>query len=291
MCGYCIEGGVTLDFVESEKVFKEEDLENNLVSMYLLESEDVSGLICKLKKFDNFSSSTELVFYRIWEMLLFQESDSNHQALINELSPESINKFFANVRSNHKIWKPLGESQLYIDNAYWESFIDDKPQLISNATDVLKAYYECWLLGSDKKTNDLAWSVEETDSKTKFTLLFSEVYFAFLVLAKEKNLSVIQSIALKNAHKAPDFQAYDLWLQRKAFVLCVKIHGVQFIFDNYDDIRLELMYYLLLKNILCSADLNVLKEYLLLHEHQVNGFVDTESVLELINKLVNIKKA
>ena len=73
MCGYCIEGGVILGFIGHEKASEKVELENNWISIYLQESKNIPEIICRLKKFDNFSGSIDIAFYRIWEMLIFQK--------------------------------------------------------------------------------------------------------------------------------------------------------------------------------------------------------------------------
>lgn len=57
MCGYCIEGGEVLPFIESEHKNGQIDLENNFIANCLQESDKLIGFISKTKEFDNFNES------------------------------------------------------------------------------------------------------------------------------------------------------------------------------------------------------------------------------------------
>ena len=297
MCGYCIEG-LVLDFIEHEKASEKVDLENILIPNYLQESENIPEIICGLKKFDNFPESIDVVFYRIWEMLVFQKYDGIYQSLIHDFDAESINDFLTEIRntSDFKACEVLGNNELYIGHDYYEQLISNKKQLVDDSVEKLKAYYDFWLLGNNKETSDPEKRMEETGIMDpienaapkdcdRFYSLFPVVYFSFLILTRYKSDSgILKHIALESPHDTPDFIGYDLWLQRKAFAACVKNYGVQFILDNYDDIRLELIYYSLLKESVSIVDLDILKNHLLSNDHWVN-IVDSDSVVELINNL------
>jgi len=64
-------------------------------------------------------------------------------------------------------------------------------------------------------------------------------------------------------HDVPDFTGNDLWLQRKAFLFCVKKYGLEFILDNLNKIRFELIYYILLKTDMKLIDLSRLRKAVL----------------------------
>lgn len=298
MCGYCVEGGFTIDFIECEKSYKKVELNNILVTTCLQESENIPEIICELKKFDNFHGSIEIVFCRIWEMLLFQEDYEYSLSLLSEFETASINDFFIKLKGNndHKLCESLSNNNLYTDRSNWKNFIKNKPQLIEDSTNVLNDYYHFWILGKGKKTSDPSKRIQETGIMNpientipkdmgKFYSLFPIVYFSLLVLLRyQKDSNIIKLIALENPYDVPDFLGYDLWLQRKAFSTCTKNYGVQFILDNYDNIRIELIYYSLLKESVCLADMEVLKDHLLSDQHWGESmWVDSDSIVELIN--------
>lgn len=304
MCGYCIEAAVVLDFVESEISCKVVDLENNWVSIYLQESKKFPEIISKLKIFENFPSTIDIAFCRIWEMLLCGEYDEINKLTTNEYDVESINNFLVKLKNNceNKKWESLGDNKLYIENGAWEQFACNVSELIENSELTLEGYYNWWVLGVNKETSDPKDRMEETgimnpieDSTPtdwdKFYNTFPFVYFSFLVLTKyQNNSNILKKIALESPRNVPNFLGYDLWLQRKAFTTCVKEYGVQFILENYRDIRFELIYYSLLQNSITMVGLGVLKEHLLSHDHWVDG-IDTDSVVQLINRAQLSSKA
>ena len=296
MCGYCIEAAVVLDFVESEMSSNDIELENNWISIYLQESKNFPEIINKLKKFDNFSGSIDMAFCRLWEMWFCQEYDESYKLLKNDYDEECINNFFVGLQNNsdNYRWRSLGDNRLYVDTGRWEQFTANINQLIADAELTLKYYHNFWVLGVNKEISDPEKRMEETgimdpieDTTStdwdKLYTTFPFVYFSFLILSKyQKNSNILKYIALQSPHNVPDFSGYDLWLQRKAFTACVNEYGVQFILENYKEIRLELIYYSILQKSISMMELGVLKEYLLSHDHWADG-IDADSVVRLIN--------
>ena len=298
MCGYCIEVGVAFDFIERENTSEKVEENDCWMPIYLQESENLIGIINKQKATDHLARSIDVVLYRIWEMLLFQEKFEVCRLLIYELDQRAKNDFFLRIRNGSlsEMWKPLGEDEIYVDFGAWRRFISNKELLISCATSSLNQYYNFWVLGVGKEISDpdvrfektgILDPIENTTSKDwdRFYSLFSIAYFSFLVLLRYQNdAALIKRIALGAPHDVPDFFGYDLWLQRKAFAACVEKYGIQFIQDNFDYIRLELIYYTLLKGVISLADFDKLKNHLLSHEHSANS-MDSDSVIDLINEL------
>jgi hypothetical protein len=298
MCGYCIEGGVVLYFLECEKASEMVELENNWVSIYLRETENVLGIVSRIKTFDDFSDSIDSAFYRIWEGLVFQQHNNLYNKIIHEFSAESSENFLTKLRNKNdgKAFEALGDTDLYVDSSRWDQFISNKEQLIEGSEEILNDYYNFWLLGSGKEKSDSSeWMVETgimdpidntiPSDWDRFNSSFPMVYFSFLILVKYKsNSKLIKSIALKRPDNCPGFIGNDLWLERKAFIVCVKKHGIQFILDNYNDIRYEQIYYYLLTEPVCVEDLDVLKEKVLSNNQGIYC-IDPDSVVELINDL------
>ncbi len=301
MCGYCIEGSITLDFIESQRISEKIEFENNWVSIYVQESMNFPEVIDKIKTFDNFPGSIDIAFCRLWEMSLNQEYSGIYHCLVNEYGDKSIDDYLFGLKNNYhnENWKSLGGSELYINKGGWDYFLGNVNQLIEDSESTLKSYFDFWICGESKEISDPEKRMEETgimdpiENTTpkdwdSFYTLFPIVFFSFLIIKRFKNDSeILRRIALQSPHDVPDFLGYDLWLQRKAFVVCVKNYGIQFVLDNYDDIRLELIYYALVKDAICAEDLDVLNNHISSHEHWVSG-VDSDSVVELINSLKSI---
>lgn len=298
MCGYCIDGSVVLHFIECEKASEMVELENNWVSIYLRETDSVLDIVSRIKTFDDFSDSIDSAFYRIWEDLVFKQHNGLYKRIIHEFSAESLEKFILKLRNaiNVKGFEALGDTELYIDSSRWEQFINNNEQLIEESEEILNDYYDFWLLGKNKDESDPdkrmaeAGIMDPIDNTVpsdweRFNSSFPMVYFSFLILVKYKsNSKIIKSIALKRPANCPGFIGNDLWLERKAFNVCVKNHGIQFILDNYKDIRYEQIYYYLLTEPVCVEDLDVLKEKVLSNNQGIYC-LDPDSVVELIEDL------
>lgn len=298
MCGYCNEGAVVLNFIKNENSSNNEELENNWISNYLQESRHFPEIISKLKNFDNFQGSIDVTFYRLWEAILNQENSGIYHCLVNEYGAKEVNNYLTSLGNNYhnEGWKSLGDSELYINGHRFKQYLGNVNQLIEDSESTLKSYLEFWICGKNKQISDPQRRMEETGIMDpiqnttpkdwdSFYTLFPTAFFSFLIIKRFRNDSeILRRIALESPHDVPDFLGYDLWLQRKSFVACVKNYGIQFVLDNYDDIRLELIYYALLKDSICAEDLDALNNHISSHEHRVNG-VDSNAVVELINSL------
>ena len=295
MCGYCIESWIILNFIEREQTRRQVKLENNWVPFYLQESKDFVGIMIKTRKFGNFPGSIDIAFCRTWEILLNKKYDGVYQSMEDQFGTESINEFLFKMRNNRDCasWNSIGNGNLYVDKSCWNKFVRNKKQLIEKSEETLILYHNWWIQGNNKETSDPQKRFQETgimdpiDDTTpkdwdKFYLLFPSVFFSLLFLLKhQSNSDIIKRIAIEYPHDVPDFFGYDLWLQRKAFITCLKEYGVRFILEHYDDIRLELIYYALLKESIFKTELNLLKEHLLSHPHG-DTVIDSDSVLQLI---------
>ena len=288
MCGYCVEVSMLLNILKPENKMVDMEYHNNAV-ICLQESKNCLEIINKLKALDGFAESIDLTFCRIWEAFIFQKYDKRYQSLITAFDDQSTNFFLANMstHSENKIFERLWNKKLYADDKYWDQFISNKELLIENSLSVLNNYYQFWLLGKGKDLSDPN-STAPKDWQS-FYAQFPLVYFSFLIIAKYQNAeNIIRSIALTSPYSLPDLTANDLWLQRKAFIICVNQHGLQFIFDHYEEIRLELIYYILLKKIFCKSDLDLLKKFIQENERLSDG-VTTNKIIECITFLQTTK--
>ncbi len=297
MCGYCIESGVTLDYIEREKISDNENLTDDIIPVYIQEGKNIDGAVRSLLKTGNLPAYIDKIFCRIWEMLIIDDNPSTCQYLLRDMENETINNFLSRLNLIHDSYtcKHLSDYNLYFNCDLWHQFVSDKDQLIDDAEKSLDAYYRFWILGKNKKEVDLSIKKEETgvldpveattpEDFQKFYSSLPIVFFSLMILMKlEGGSNIIREIALKPPHDTPDFFGYDLWLQRKAFVFCVKHDGLDFILDNYEDIRLELIYYSILHDVISRKNLLILKNHLLSNHHWINA-MDCNQVAELIDK-------
>lgn len=193
----------------------------------------------------------------------------------------------------------LSDINLLSDEACWNRFIADKERILKNALDMLNFYHDWWLLGIGKEKSEPKEQIEKfgildhIDNTTlaewnKFDTLYPAISFALsYVIIHHSDLEIIQKIALTNLEDAPDTWGKDLWLQRRAMIACVKRNGLSFIVDNLDQIRYELIYYVLLKIDAQSGELKKLKEAILAEdEHPMQGMMESEHIIELMDRLV-----
>ena len=292
MCGYCIEEGIVYSLLEDEQAINKVDF---LAPIFILESHNYFGTMTKIRNLSNFSRLIDVVFCRVWETLINEENDDAYQRISIKCGADTIDKFLSKIKGNqdHPSWHLLGDSNLYLSESNWKMFIDNKELLIRNSENTLALYHKWWIQGGNKETSDPGQRLEETGMMDpidntapkewdKFYSSFPFVFFSLNFLLRHKDSSdIIKKIALGKPSNVPDFSGYDLFLQRKAFAVCVKKYGVSFIIENYDDIRLELIGYVLLKKLICNEEMVVLKEHLLSHSHWVMG-MNVDEVQQLI---------
>jgi len=270
MCGYCIEGAMALGFLESEMLNKEFDMESAWTYTYVQEASNLIEILRKTKDIKGFSSSIDVAFCRLYEVYIFQGFQcSIFDYILSVYKKDEIATFLVDrAEDMAKItssWIPkdfcsrLCNPDTYRNQSAWEDFTSDTDSLVEKSESFLMSYCDWWLLGKDKEESNPMQRMEETGVMDpiddtpeiewqKFYVIFPAIYFAFSVLCKYRvNSEVIKFIALQCPHNTPDFPGYDLWLQRRAFVVCVKEYGASFIAENLKDIRLELIAYAVLK--------------------------------------------
>jgi len=308
MCGYCIESTMIGIFVKAEVFSEELELNECLLPNHIQETQNISEIIIWGSQFDtvnspfvhsgrrllqpnDFHRTIDIAFCRFWETLLYQGEDCVYQTIVQEYGKKIVNKFLDELRNNEdcRAWISLSDMNLYEDSRCWDQFIGNKKQLIENAEVTLKFYYDWWIRGICKAegnpvTTDGKITIIESIMNTseedwkRFYCVFPVVYFSFLILTKyKKNSDIIRHIALDWPDDVPDFPGHDLWLQRKAFIFCVREYGIQFILENDLPCRIELIYYSLLKGAVCMKDLGTLGNYILLSNSRIycSNVIDT----------------
>lgn len=278
MCGYCIQSECVLPICESEDFidrFIQDDAKfaRLLSPAYLQESKNLPVAINKIRQIRSVAGFTEIVFCRIWEMLMVHPSNAIYEILNSHFSSTEINEFLLKLSLNSdELSISLSDIKLYQDIDHWNQFISNEKHLIKCAEKTLLSYYSWWLIGDDDSVVKSIMSKQgngrvlnglykkELNELSIFHSLFPTVYFSFLYLAKYKSDGdILKKIALNNPYSAPQFEGYDLWLRRKALIVCVKKYGIQFISENYSQIELDLVYYVLLRTSLTKEELAALK--------------------------------
>lgn len=304
MCGYCIQSEYVFPLSKSEDFidrFMLGDLRfaRLLSPVYLQESRSLPVAIDKIKPIKSVAGFAEIVFCRVWEMLMVHPGNAVYQILNNHFSSTDINAFLEKLRlNNDDLSTSLSDIKLYQDIDDWNQFISNEQHLIISADKTLTSYYRWWLVGDNESAIE---SIISRQAKARdlgvmhnqglnisfiFHASFPTVYFSFLYLAKYKTgAEIIKKIALNNPHCVPEFDGYDLWLRRKALIVCVKKYGIQFITDNYSQIELDLVYYVLLRTRQTKNELAALKKHLIAHRYKSMN-LESSFVINVIESML-----
>jgi hypothetical protein len=269
---------------------------------YLQESDDIKTEIQQLEDPNNPKSLIELAFCRLYDHYFEHGFDVELFNILQEkFGYEAVQAYLTRRQACSSAFKAeLSDINLLSDEACWNRFISDKERILKNALDLLNVYHDWWLLGIGKEKSDPDEQIEEfgildhVDNTTlaewnKFDALYPAISFALSYFINHHSDSeIIQKIALTNLEDAPDMWGKDLWIQRKAMIACVKSGGLSFIVNYLNQIRYELIYYVLLKADTNSAELNQLREAVLSEgEHPLlSSVMESDHIIGLIDRLV-----
>lgn len=296
MCGYCYEG-IMLHVMETGQRGTK-----GYRFCYLQESDDIKSEIQGLEDPNNPESLIDLAFCRLYDH--YFEHGFNVELfniLQDKFGHEAVQAYLTRRQAGFsEIFKAeLTNINLLNDEACWNQFIADQDRIFRNTLDLLNFYYDWWLLGIGKEKSEPLQRMEQTGIMdpidntalaewNKFDLLYPAVSFALsFVINHYSDAEIIQKIALTNLEDAPDMWVKDLWLQRRAMIACVQRDGLVFVTENLNQIRYELIYYVLLKTDTNPAELEKLKEAILTEdEHPMQGMMESEHIIELMEKLI-----
>ena len=244
-----------------------------------------------------FQRLLDITFCRIWESLI-QNGHFRHDgfqaiepflearyAIERYYRHDAIEKFLSKIRdSDMHAFAPLGDLRMYHDTSCWEALIAKTDQLILESNKMLKLYCRWWIDDREDETSNP--TSQTMNDEASFYQLFPVIWFSLMVLLKHQSDSdMVKRIALETTHHLHDFDGYDLCLQRRAFLACIRHHGVAFVLEHDEDLRRELIYYALLKRAFRESDMAQLEEHLnanLSHDAFVN--ISSGDVLNLIAK-------
>lgn len=295
MCGYCYEG-IILHVVETghrgTKGYR---------FSYLQESDDIKAEIQQLEDPNNPEPLIDLAFCRLYDHYFAHGFDAElFNILQDRFGCETVDAYLNRRQvSSSEIFKAeLSDITLLSDEACWNQFIANNGKILRDSLDLLNSYHDWWLLGIGKEKSEPLQRMEQTgimdpiDNTTlaewnRFDALYPAIFFALsYIINYHSDSEIIQRIALTNLEDVPDMWGKDLWLQRRAMIACVERYGFSFIVNNLSQIRYELIYYVLLKETINSAELNKLKEAILAEdEHPMQGMMESGHIIKLMDRL------
>lgn len=320
MCGFCFEQ-TTLDFLESEILNTEFVRESAWTPIYIQEANDLIEILQRTQDTTGFPYSLDVALCRLYDVYILQGCQcSLFDYLVSMYQKDKIAKFFddrvefwaknPSSLTAQEFWLKLWHEDTYRNPSVWADFTHDTDRLVKESELLLKNYCDWWMLEKDEEDEeavDVMDDVPQSDRKPfamvdamydamvaaidtaqndgqQFESVFPAVYFAFLVLRKYRPHSeVIRLIAVRSLKNTPDFFGYDLWLQRKAFLVCIQQYGFSFMVENLKDIRLELIAYAILKWKMTLEDREHLKDLMSNYEYGIIGLLEPDNITQLVN--------
>jgi len=279
MCGYCIEG-MMLEYLVEAKRKPQSEIEW-LLPNFIQEVEDLIEIINKIKSSGYLKDSLDTIFCRLLDLFITHGHDAVlYNVVKSTVGPTLINKFFSKRNScpEHNFFEELlntiADPNIYEDKTIWNVFVQNV-DLTDTSEKCLKSYID-WGFGNNDEDN---WE--------KFDSIFPSLFFALSFLSKNKRDSnIIKKIALNT----PDPIGNELWLQRKAFIYCVKEYGIEFIIENISKIRIALISFTLSKINFKVVELKRLRKAVSdrIGIHIVSSS-EYEDLLSLIDDLILVK--
>lgn len=286
MCSECAQIAFYHRVLMAEKNQESFELANSLLPYYLQETSNLAGGINNAKGLENFSGYPETVFCRLYEQNILNGFDpSLSKFIMSSFDREAINSYLEDRRMfiGDNTWHALGFGELYRAEEGWNNFVRDKSQLINSSLNALQPYYEWWI---DGKTASEPTDILESDLD-RFQSLFPILYFSLIYLSKYSKASrIIKDIALNRQFGRTFVCSNDSWLQRKAFVCCIREEGVRFISDNVRNVRCALIYHALLKIDFGLHDLQELKNLVSGEKSHFPVAVELSNVSHLIDFMI-----
>jgi len=266
MCQYCIEGGVLIPLLEAAYVGEVKKIDGWYISSCIQEEDNLYTAVDKARGFED-CCSIDIVICRLYEEFIFYGFDNLLYKKITTVFGSDFVDVFLKQRNalNNKqkisvIWENLYNKENYQNDLLWNNFISAKTELIEFSLDVLNFYYDWWIKGNKSETSYPMKRLEETGiifpvghmlqkESEIFDALFPWVYFSLMYLAKyNSSPDLIEKIALYSSKQMPGIGGYDLWLQRRAFIFFIQKLGMINALKKIEKIRIELIYYALLKS-------------------------------------------
>lgn len=271
MCGYCTEQIAFQALQSLPGLYTTSDKESFKVWLYLQEETELLEALHKLNpQVITRPGVGAIILCRAIEILITQGANSDtYQKLLEhphfsaaikagcshyedgEL-PKAENPF----KTSHINW--VTDSGIYLTPVQFEQ----NSVLLSNEKlyTLLRDYIDWWLVGGANGAVPIDFTEDEFDSRFKiFKHYFPSLWFAVLRVGNlsEKD-SILLEVITKLPSEQPDFDALDLWLQRRAALTYCDQHGFGTLLKYLSSIRPEIFQYLALARIISTDDKNFL---------------------------------
>ena len=275
MCGYCFEGGILIPALELAYKGEKTKIDGFYIANYLQEENNLYLAVDEAKKFESRNDYAGIVLCRLYENYILSGVDNVLYKKITSIFGDDVvdtvlkKSSLDSKQYVSRIRKKLCDKEIYQNNRQWDNCISGKTELTEDSLKLLNFYYDWWIEGQNKRKSEGLLRLRKTGimdpiadtPKTeweRFYALFPYVYFSLIYLWKyHSDIELIEKIALHCPDGTPDFEGYDLWLQRRAFAFFIQKVGIIKALEKADQIRVELIYYALLKFKISSDEIKI----------------------------------
>lgn len=264
MCGYCVEAAVIMDLIEVMKGEERSAHDPFLCPIHLQEASDWRKEFASWGSHDH-SRGSLVSLCRHWSERLAGKAPAPLAETLNADAFAELKDWLATLD-----YPPEWQWALRADG------IPPSPPPIELARANLDSYISNWIQPSDPE--NMTW-----DHKTLYER-FLGVSIAFDLVAKSApDDARLKILAIQSPAKTPFFDVRDLWLQRRALHACTNHLGIDFIKENFDELRIEAIISVVLTDLLIQGDLIELRAALQDRSHWTMnlGLVDLLEVLQL----------
>jgi hypothetical protein len=266
MCGYCIEAGTLYEDTMHQGMMS---FTSGIgLAVYLQECVDITAALDLITLEPVHPLMASVLCCRGLEILISQGFNSAaYQALLGHPTFLVAIGVFTNDQSRRGYlaqdarfdlaradW--LLDRQVFMEAGYLSNRLNH--WTLRDAESLLKQYTDLYLKGIGLKRNDLNKLFEETgildpiddiciEDRQAFSDRFPAFWCALHWLGnKMAKIPLLWQMVVQPPRGVPDFEGFELWLQRKATLICYDHLGIQPFADNLAAIRSELFLYLTL---------------------------------------------
>ncbi len=295
MCGYCIEAGFLSRYLENEFDIKDKDDFKDFHRLACMTHTDISEVIESYKKYSDCKPCLNIFTLRYFINQIGNNDDLSFQFLRGLFAGVEIEDFLAGIKDfkGCRFWRAINPEHFFALEEPKFLFHQRSELLCVESKKTLKHYCDWWLkgdvLGDGERLQPMAPDEHishinelENTAWDVFHAIFRCICVAFVYsISNNIHHDEIEKIALHPPRAIPDFEGFDLWLQRVAFSHCVRQFGISFVEHHYQNIRSELLAYAMYKNDFSANDLEILAK--LVGELVPFHAMPREEIAELIN--------
>ncbi len=280
MCGYCTESGI-FAYLEAYPNL-DDDLAQIPTTLPMSPALEIDPWEDALKTSDSVSAT--IILTRIYS-----------QFFTKGFCQELVDRFNSTYSETEirELFKPHSQSlnTVYSDTLFaYEAFQNEavwNHRLFSQSDktwcpDLLASYIS--LLREPNIYEELSVEENELYEKIVHGDSLSLMFSLFFTMSVEPNSQNIKDIALRSIPVMPWFDAVELYLQRTAYLHCVRTYGMQFMLDNYEQTRLPLIWFVIIKENLSDDQLMLLRERVNQNLTLQSESISAEDLLEIIDE-------